>query len=100
MNKHNYDCDTFTCALTIPIAAQLRDRSLLINLTRKFGFTEEVVAGRKRTVPLIKEVWKWIVLPKVEKLVDKTGLPISSTCPFVVDVFLVYSQDEDECKAL
>ncbi|XP_020710993.2 tRNA pseudouridine synthase Pus10 [Athalia rosae] len=100
VNNQEYDCDVFTCALTIPIAVQLRERSLQINLSRKFEFSKEAAAGFKRTVPQIKEVWKWIVLPEVEKLIDKTGVPISATCPFVIDVFLAYSQDEDECKAL
>ncbi|XP_046616506.1 tRNA pseudouridine synthase Pus10 [Neodiprion virginianus] len=100
INKQEYDCNTFTCALTIPIAVQLRERSLQINLSQKFEFPDEVIASLKRTVPPIKEVWKWIAFPKIENLTAKMSLPISSTCPFVVDVFLVYSQDEEECKIL
>lgn len=98
--RGNYDCDTFTIALTIPVLILLRERSLQIYLAQSLKLSDEALRELKLQTQSIKEIWKLLAVPKIEDLTNKIGEPQKVTSVFLVDIFFSHSRDEEECVAL
>lgn len=98
--KASYDCDNFTCALSLPISFQLRAHSLWLHLVDKFPVSFALQELRQEThVISVKEVWKWTVAPLIAKAINKE-FDSGVKSDFFVGVNMVYSGDEDECSCL
>ncbi|KAK2586492.1 hypothetical protein KPH14_011390 [Odynerus spinipes] len=95
----NYDCTTFTCALTIPISLCLRERSLHICIAKKLDLTKDDYNNVKYRTQNIKDIWKWVVLPKLKNTIGKHA-DLTTPSPFLLEIFFVYTHDEKECCAL
>uniref|UniRef100_A0A1B6E3L2 tRNA pseudouridine(55) synthase n=1 Tax=Clastoptera arizonana TaxID=38151 RepID=A0A1B6E3L2_9HEMI len=97
LNKENYDSETFNIALTLPISFYLRAHSFWFFLVSNFPFFCEVFHHNGVVVTGVKEAWKYIVIPKIEKSVNKQYNPISD---LTISVELSYSSDYDESLSL
>jgi hypothetical protein len=100
VEKASYDCDIFTCALSLPVTFQLRAHSLWLHLADKFpvyfAFRE---LHQETHVISVKEAWKWTIAPLIAKAINKE-LDSGVKSDFFVGVNMVYSGDEDECSCL
>ncbi|KAF7393997.1 hypothetical protein HZH68_010816 [Vespula germanica] len=99
VKKQNYDCSTFTCALTVPISLCLRERSLHIYIAKKFDLTKSDFNNLKYKTLNVKDVWKWIALPRLEDTIGKRP-DLTKPSPFLLEICFVYACDENECCAL
>lgn len=98
--KASYDCDIFTCALSLPVSFQLRAHSLWLHLVDKFPEPFALPELQQEThVISVKEVWKWTVAPVIAKAINKE-LDSGVKSDFFVGINMVYSGDEDECSCL
>lgn len=95
----NYDCTTFTCALTVPVSLNLRERSLHIFLSKKLNLTQDGINVLKYKTQNIKDVWKWINLPKLKSAIGKNPDLITPS-PLLLEIFFIYENDEKECCEL
>lgn len=100
IEKENYDCRTFSCALTVPVSVPLRERLLYAYCTAELNLSKATVDSLKMKIQNVKDVWKWVVIPKLEPVLKKRAdqLPVQSG--FSIKVFYTYEYDDDECKAL
>ncbi|XP_059484794.1 tRNA pseudouridine synthase Pus10 [Neocloeon triangulifer] len=91
--KENYDSPVMTCAVSLPIALQIRAHSLELYLKGKLpGFDSTKV------VP-IKEAWKWACSQRVACAVNKESCS-GATCDFLININVEYTNDKKECSAL
>jgi len=98
--KASYDCNIFTCALSLPISCQLRTHSLSLHLADKFPVTLALRELHQEThVISIKEAWKWTVAPLIARAVNKE-LDSGTKSDFFIGVNMIYPGDEDECSCL
>ncbi|XP_015586235.1 putative tRNA pseudouridine synthase Pus10 isoform X1 [Cephus cinctus] len=100
VKKEDHDCPTFTCALTIPIAVQLRERSVQICLGHEFGLSESSLSSLKLRVQSVKDIWKYTAIPLIERATGKHADSVTINASFIIDIFFTYSNDENECKLL
>lgn len=101
MKKQNYDCSTFTCALTVPISLCLRERSLHIYIAKKLDLTKPDFINLKYKTLNVKDVWKWIALPRLEDTIGKHP-DLTKPSPFLLEICFARNLacDENECCAL
>ncbi|XP_047354542.1 tRNA pseudouridine synthase Pus10 [Vespa velutina] len=99
VKKENYDCSTFTCALTVPISLCLRERSLHIYIGKKFNLTKPDFTNLKYKTLNVKDIWKWIALPRLEDTIGKRP-DLTKPSPFLLEICFVYACDENECCTL
>ncbi|XP_014613553.1 PREDICTED: putative tRNA pseudouridine synthase Pus10 [Polistes canadensis] len=99
VQNENYDCSTFTCALTVPISLFLRERSLHIYVAKKLNLTKDEYSTLKYKTLNVKDIWKWIALPKLEDIIGKRP-DLTTPSPFLLEIFFLYVNDENECYTL
>ncbi|KAJ9578251.1 hypothetical protein L9F63_005521 [Diploptera punctata] len=96
----SYDCDIFTCALSLPISYQLRSHSLWLHLMDKFPVPFESEDLHQEThVISVKEAWKWTIAPVIAKAINKE-LDSGVNSDFFVGINVSYTGDEYECSCL
>lgn len=47
----------------------------------------------------IKDVWKWIMTPKIEQAIKKQ-VDLITPSPFLIEVIFTYKSNEKECETL
>ncbi|CAG9136087.1 unnamed protein product [Plutella xylostella] len=94
LEKKNYVCDTFACALSAPIATILRERLITTQLRQKFPEYNE-----KITPTALKEAWKWsfgtALAPEINKTLDSGAIS-----PLLITVSMEYPDDLEELDPL
>lgn len=97
MNKADYDCEEFSCALSMPVSFCLRTHSLNLYLMDRFpDGTEESAEGRFVSV---KDVWKWVAASEIADGIKKS-FSQSNDCDFSITISIGYDDDEKECSCL
>ncbi|XP_031835606.1 pseudouridine synthase 10 [Nomia melanderi] len=99
VEKQNYDSDTFSCALTIPTCVSLRERILHAKWIDKFSLIKDELHQLKRKLETIKDIWKAVVTPKLEKAVNKK-VDLITPSAFLIEIILSYKENDKECEAL
>ncbi|KAG7197032.1 hypothetical protein KM043_017564 [Ampulex compressa] len=99
MKKQNHDCPTFTCALTVPVSVRLRERFMHARVVQELGLSDSFASSLSTKIQNLKDVWKLIVIPKIEKATGKAA-DLTTPSPFLIEIFLMYENDEKECKEL
>ncbi|KAK1124840.1 hypothetical protein K0M31_006196 [Melipona bicolor] len=99
VGKKNYDCRTFVCALTIPICVNLRERFLCIHCATQLNLSEDELGDLKIRLLNIKDVWKWMVTPKIEQVIKKR-VDSATPSPFLIEIILMYKFNKEECEVL
>ncbi|XP_011268962.1 putative tRNA pseudouridine synthase Pus10 [Camponotus floridanus] len=98
VNKKGYDCTTFTCALTVPVSVKLREHILYAHISKELDIHKSVVDVLKTRLQNIKDIWKLFMIPKLEQAMKKCADLLTS--PFLIEVFLTYTNDEVIFKEL
>ena len=93
-----YDCKTISLRLNIPIAVQIREKSVYMHLLQNVQFGKDCKSEVK--VQNIKDVWKWYITPKIECLLKKQIEISNLSSPLVIDIFISYHEDQKECVEL
>lgn len=91
--QKDYDCTTFNCALTIPVSIKLREHILYAHISKETTISESVVSSLKAKLQNIKDTWKLFVTPQLEQIIKKRT-DLSTPSPFLIEIFLVYDNDE------
>lgn len=99
MGKEDYDCRTFVCALTIPVCVNLRERFLCIHCATQLGLSEDALLDLKVRLQNIKDIWKWIVTPKIGQAIKKQ-VDSATPSPFLIEIILTYKFNKKECEVL
>ncbi|CAK9815056.1 tRNA pseudouridine synthase Pus10 [Anthophora plagiata] len=97
--KQSYDSETFICALTIPVCISLREHFLHINCATQLNLSKDTSICLKAKLQNIKDVWKWITIPKIEKAIKKQ-VDLATPSPFIIEIILRYAYNEKECETL
>lgn len=93
VEQDNYDCETFTCALTVPVSVRLREYILYAYMSKEADIDESIVSVLKTKVQNVKDVWKLFMIPKLEQAARKCA-DLSMPSPFLIEVFLKHADDE------
>ncbi|KOC62260.1 Putative tRNA pseudouridine synthase Pus10 [Habropoda laboriosa] len=99
VEKQSYDSETFICALTIPICISLREHFLHMQCATQFNLSEDMLLCLKVKLQNVKDVWKWITIPKIENAIKKQ-VDLTTPSPFIIEIILKYEYNEKECEAL
>ncbi|XP_063392372.1 putative tRNA pseudouridine synthase Pus10 [Cydia fagiglandana] len=93
MDKKGYDCTTFACALSAPIATIVREKYMQLAIKHKFP---EYDTDR---VTSLKEAWKWSL---GTRLASHLGLALDSgaVCPLLLTLHYEYPDDVQELEVL
>ncbi|XP_026730881.1 putative tRNA pseudouridine synthase Pus10 [Trichoplusia ni] len=94
LDKKRYECDTFACALSAPIATMLRERYITLCLKEQFADYD----ADKLLTPL-KEAWKWSFGAHLAAHVGIT-LDSGAVSPLLVTLNLEYPDDLQELEVL
>lgn len=98
VEKENYDCETFTCALTIPVCISLRERFLHTQCASQLNLSEDRLVTLKMKLQNVKDIWKWMVTSRIEKAIKKQ-FDSTSPSPFLIEIILMYKYNEKDCEA-
>jgi uncharacterized membrane protein len=99
IEQSNYDCETFTCALTIPVSVILREHILYAYMSKQTNIDESIISVLRKKVQNVKDVWKLFMIPKLEQAVQKRA-DLSMPSPFLVEILLKHASDEVIFKEL
>lgn len=99
MKQKDYDCTTFTCALTVPVSVKLREHILYAYILKETNICESVANSLKAKLQNIKDIWKLFMIPQLEQTMKKHS-DLSTPSPFLIEIFLVYDDDETIFKKL
>lgn len=93
LDKKEYDCTTFACALSAPIATIVREKYMQLAIKDKFP---EYDTDR---VTSLKEAWKWSF---GTRLASHLGLALDSgaVCPLLLTLHYEYPDDVQELEVL
>lgn len=91
----DYEITSFGLALSFPPSLLIRQRTLLVHLTEAFPSVFKQCTSAD--VISVKEVWKWIAGPYIQKVLD---VPYRSVSPFEINVNFDYDDDNKECETL
>lgn len=97
MKEENYDSETFVCALTIPVCVNIRERFLCILCATELELPEDALLDFKLRLQNVKDVWKWIVTPKIEQAIKKQ-VDSATPSPFLIEIILTYKFNKNECE--
>ena len=95
--KADYDAESFTVHVTYPVALLLREHAVWLKLMEKFPETYKNLV-KTDYVTSLKDAWKYVNCEAMGKLIDKKFEYNDS--PFVVQVNLLYNDDNSECSCL
>ncbi|RLU19068.1 hypothetical protein DMN91_009426 [Ooceraea biroi] len=93
VEQNDYDCGTFTCALTIPVSIRLREHILYAYMSKETNIDESIVSVLRTKLQNVKDVWKLFTIPKLEQAIRKRA-DLSMPSPFLVEVFLEHDDDK------
>ncbi|XP_043506819.1 tRNA pseudouridine synthase Pus10 [Frieseomelitta varia] len=99
VDKENYDCRTFVCALTIPVCVNLRERFLCIHCATQLNLSEDALLDLKIRLQNVKDIWKWMVTPKIGQAIEKQ-MDSTTPSPFLIEIILTYKFNKKECEVL
>ncbi|XP_034827749.1 putative tRNA pseudouridine synthase Pus10 [Maniola hyperantus] len=91
--KKRYECKTFACALSAPIATLLRERAITLRLAEEFPGYDD------KTLTALKEAWKWSFGVRLAAEIDKT-LDSGAISPLLVTLNYDYADDLQELEIL
>ncbi|XP_012276920.1 putative tRNA pseudouridine synthase Pus10 [Orussus abietinus] len=100
VGEGDYDSDTFSCSLTIPTVLPVRERLMNISLVQKHPLLHGTQENFIYRIQNIKDIWKFLITPKVETVLQKKVEVTAATSSLVIDIFITYADDDKECKAL
>lgn len=96
----NYDSKNFTCALSLPICFQLRAHSVWLYLKDAFPEPFSLPDIHEVShVTSIKDVWKWLIAPRIGLAINKE-LDSGLCTDFFLAISIVYPGEEEECSTL
>ncbi|XP_011638037.1 putative tRNA pseudouridine synthase Pus10 [Pogonomyrmex barbatus] len=99
VNEENYDCTTFTCALTVPVSVKLREYILYAYMSKEETLDKSALSTLKTKLQNVKDIWKSFMIPKLEEIMCKRA-DLSTPSPFLIEVFLTYADNETIFKEL
>ncbi|XP_034248513.1 tRNA pseudouridine synthase Pus10 [Thrips palmi] len=97
VNDADYDCQEFSCALSMPVSFCLRTHSLNLYLMDKFPDPSEDTAEIRFVS--VKDVWKWVAASEIADGIKKS-FSQSNDCDFSITISIGYDDDEKECNCL
>ncbi|XP_026483391.2 tRNA pseudouridine synthase Pus10 [Vanessa tameamea] len=93
LDKKGYECNTFACALSAPIATLLREKAVTLHLVDEFPQYDAKVL-----TPL-KEAWKWSFGVKLGAYINKI-LDSGAISPLLITVNIDYVDELQELEIL
>ncbi|XP_071450586.1 tRNA pseudouridine synthase Pus10 isoform X2 [Hetaerina americana] len=96
-----YDAKSFTCALSLPVSLQIREKSVLLFLSRQFPAVyamNDMPNGFYNYVNL-KDAWKWTYGAKIAELLNMK-MDFGPIQDFFIEVNITYPDDEKESSCL
>ncbi|KYM97355.1 PREDICTED: putative tRNA pseudouridine synthase Pus10 [Cyphomyrmex costatus] len=99
VREKDYDCMTFTCALTVPVSVKLREHILYAYMSKEMDIHESILNTLKTKLQNVKDIWKSFIIPQLEQATEKHA-DLSTPSPFLIEVLLMYADDEMIFKEL
>ncbi|XP_018366462.1 PREDICTED: putative tRNA pseudouridine synthase Pus10 [Trachymyrmex cornetzi] len=99
VKEKDYDCITFTCALTVPVSVKLREHILYAYMSKEMDIHESILSTLKTKLQNVKDIWKSFIIPQLEQATGKHA-DLSTPSPFLIEVLLMYADDEMIFKEL
>ncbi|XP_071571940.1 tRNA pseudouridine synthase Pus10 [Temnothorax nylanderi] len=99
VKEKDYDCTTFTCALTVPVSVKLREHVLYAYMSKETDIHESVLSTLRTRLQSVKDIWKSFMIPQLEQAMGKRA-DLSTPSPFLIEIFLTYADDEVIFKKL
>ncbi|XP_012536957.1 tRNA pseudouridine synthase Pus10 [Monomorium pharaonis] len=99
VKEKDYDCTTFHCALTVPVSVRLRERVLYAYMSNEIDIHESALSTLRTKLQSVKDIWKLFMIPQLEQATRKC-VDSSTPSPFLIEVFLIYNNDETIFKEL
>ncbi|KAK7068269.1 putative tRNA pseudouridine synthase Pus10 [Halocaridina rubra] len=93
----NPDTDSFALGFALPVSLTLRVHRVWVLVMQAFPWMPD--KGRKDHIGTLKDAWKNLVGPQLEKLLDKTFVQAQNV-DFIMNVCTSYVNDTDDCKIL
>jgi len=93
VKKKDYDCTTFTCALTVPVSIKLREHILYAYMSKEMDIHESALSTLRTRLQSVKDIWKSFMIPQLEQATGKCA-DLSTPSPFLIEIFLTYADDE------
>ncbi|XP_063240755.1 tRNA pseudouridine synthase Pus10 [Bacillus rossius redtenbacheri] len=92
-----YDADRFALAVSLPVSLGVRAHALWLHAGERC--TAEAGVRDEGDVTALKDVWKWLVAPRLARLLGKEP-DGGASCGFTVSVPVAYEDEEEECRPL
>lgn len=99
VKEKDYDCTTFTCALTVPVSMKLREQVLYAYISKEIDIHESALNIFRAKLQSVKDIWKLFMIPQLEQTIGKRA-DLSTPSPFLIEIFLTYTNDEVIFKEL
>lgn len=99
VKEKDYDCTTFTCALTVPVSMKLREHILYAYMHKEIDIHESALGILRTRLQSVKDIWKSFMVPQLEQAMGKRA-DLSTPSPFLIEIFLTYADDEVIFKEL
>lgn len=99
VKEKDFDCSTFTCALTVPVSMKLRERVLYAYMSKEIDIPESILSTFRIRLQSVKDIWKLFMIPEVEEATEKRA-DLATPSPFLLEIFLMYTDDEVIFKEL
>uniref|UniRef100_A0A2H1W737 tRNA pseudouridine(55) synthase n=1 Tax=Spodoptera frugiperda TaxID=7108 RepID=A0A2H1W737_SPOFR len=93
LDKKGYECETFACALSAPIAALVRERLVALQLKHDLPEYDD------SSVTPLKEAWKWSFGVRLAEHIGKT-LDSGAVSPLLITLHMEYPDELQELEAL
>lgn len=90
---------TFTCALTVPVSVKLREHILYAYMYQEMDIHKSILSTLKTKLQNVKDIWKSFIIPQLEQATGKRA-DLSTPSPFLIEVLLMYADDEMIFKEL
>lgn len=99
VKEKDFDCSTFTCALTVPVSMKLREHVLYAYMSKEIDIPESNLSTFRTRLQSVKDIWKLFMIPEVEEATEKRA-DLATPSPFLLEIFLMYTDDEVIFKEL
>lgn len=93
VKQTDYDCATFTCALTIPTSIKLREHILYAYIPKETDIRKSVVNILRTKLQNVKDAWKLFTISELEQILRKRA-DLSTPSSFLIEISLAYADDE------